>query len=211
MPKERKHYQQISESFFKQSCDASGLPDICFEKCSSTFSMDKNLKLKGGSRLKIFDTEEADLSGLLSILRSLQIFNTFKNHSKYKIKGNATMDSLCTLCLVRSLAMKSRITQGRQLIKPVEILCALSTDAKSQTTVTSLNSIFEKMNICLPTFQNLVATKWNCCDCHKEETMTTDYCIVLDECDNSKCIEDLLALKISKLVSNHCCGVCNSR
>ena len=135
-------YLEISDSFLKKSCDASNMSDICFQTFNSDFYPEENLKLKGGARLKIFDTEEPELSRVISIFRSLQVFNAFNGHKKCNL---TTKGSLCTFCLLRSLVLKSRISEGRQLIKPVEILCDLSVETESQPTVEYVNGAIEKI------------------------------------------------------------------
>jgi hypothetical protein len=151
LQKTETNYLKITNSFLKKACNSSSLPDICFQTYNSNVS-DERLKLKGGSRLKIFDTEETELSRLLSIFRSLQMFYKFNKHKKCKITSKTTKDSLCTFCLMRSLVLKSKIYQGRQLIKPVEFLCALTMDITSQPTVRNINIIIEKIRMCIPTF-----------------------------------------------------------
>ena len=58
--KNQTNYLKISNSFFKKSCNSSSLPDICFQTSNSNIGSEESFKLKGGSRLKIFDTEETD-------------------------------------------------------------------------------------------------------------------------------------------------------
>ena len=51
----------LCESFLQNSCNSSNLPDLGFQAFNSVFHPDNRLKLKGGSRLKIFDTESVEV------------------------------------------------------------------------------------------------------------------------------------------------------
>ena len=199
------HHINLCDSFLQKSCNSSNSPDLCFQTFHSDFFPENRFKLKGGSRLKIFDTENRELSRILAIFRSLAIFHQFNEHKKCKIQNRSTSTSLCSFCLARSVVIKSKIAQGRQLIKPVELLCDLPMDIELQTTAENVSSFFQKMNKSLPMFQDCIATKWNCFSCKEDQHITEDFCIDLDDKSNSRSIEKLLTLKSSNLSSKHCC------
>ena len=98
---ESKNHLNLIESFLEKSCHASEEPDICFQ----TFN--KDLKLRGGARLKVFDTENEEMGRVLTLFRSLRVFDNFKEHSKCKLSSRNPKDSLCSFCLMRSIMLKS--------------------------------------------------------------------------------------------------------
>ena len=51
------HHINLCDSFLQKSCNSSNSPDLCFQTFHSDFFPENRFKLKGGSRLKIFDTE----------------------------------------------------------------------------------------------------------------------------------------------------------
>ena len=186
-----KHHMSLCDSFLQKSCNSSNLPDLCFQTVNSNLYPENRFKLKGGSRLKIFDTEIKELTTVLAILRSMTTFNQFPEHKKCKVQSGHKSNSLCSFCLVRSIVTKSRIYQGRQRIKPVELLCGLSINIELRPTVDSVNSFFEKMIESLPIFQDSIVTKWNCFSCKEDQTLTKHFCIALDGKSDSRNIDDL--------------------
>ena len=62
---EQEEHFKMAETFLTKSCGSTDFPDLCFQ------SQNENLKLRGGSRIKIFNTDEEEIDRVLSIFRSL--------------------------------------------------------------------------------------------------------------------------------------------
>ena len=87
-------------------------------------------KLKGGSRevIKKVDCDETKVQGLISVLRSLDLFSLFSNHKLCKLKEKKTEENLCHFCLVRSLVLRCQSFKGRASFKPYELLAVLKNE-----------------------------------------------------------------------------------
>ena len=105
----RKHLD-IAESFLARTLGASDFPDFCFHKSEKY----EGLKLKGGSRVKNFDTEEEEIVKVLTLFRSLDVFGEFEDHKICKISSKNPKESLCYFCLMMSTVFKCRVGKGRQ-------------------------------------------------------------------------------------------------
>ena len=133
---------QIIEKFLARTSASTDLPDLFLDNIVPN----EYLKLKGGSRLKIFDTDDEALVKMLSLFRPLSLFGEFKEHKKCKISATSPRDSLCSFCLMRSTVLKSRIYTGRQLIKPIEIICNLPVGYNSKEPYENLNIFVENIS-----------------------------------------------------------------
>ena len=82
--KKEQHQRELKivHEFFKKSSHSTSLSDICFQTCEN-----RSLKLKGGTRIKIFDTNRDEIERVLTIFRSLRVFDNFKEHSKCKLSS----------------------------------------------------------------------------------------------------------------------------
>ena len=84
-------------------------------------------KLKGGARevIKKVDCAEQNVQGLVSVLRSLDLFSLFSNHKLCKLKEKKTEENLCHFCLVRSLVLRCQSFKGRASFIPYELYSTL--------------------------------------------------------------------------------------
>ena len=199
----------IVKTIFEKSCDATDSQDLCSQTKDSNSFINKDLKLKGGARLKVFDTNEEPLSRILSIIRSLKVIYKFGGHPKCKLPTKTSNSSMCYFCLMRSLVFKSKSSHGRQLIKPVEFLCNLSPVENIKTFEALLNSILGNIAGSLQEFKRLIAHNMVCLDCEKKCDLTDNHIINLDLTMEYKLIEDLLLLKNQKIKNDHICIASN--
>ena len=153
---------------------------MCFEPDMIHFSNKKCLKLRGGAKLKYFDTDEDEIVKVLSLFRSFKVFEEFKEHMKCKLASKHTKSTLCSFCLMRSLVIKSKIPKGRQVIRPVEILCNISVDTIALPTFKIVDTLFENISNSFVQFNEVVATRMVCLDCNMALNLTGNYCITLD-------------------------------
>ena len=169
---------------------------MCLEPDRIHFPNKECLKLRGGARLKFFDTDEDEIVKVLSLFRSIRVFEKFKEHMKCKLASKHTKSSLCSFCLMRSLVIKSKISKGRQVIKPVEILCNISVETIALPTFKIVDTLFENISNSFAQFNEVVATRMVCSDCNMALNLTDNYCITLDqEGKEMNKIENLLNMK----------------
>ena len=150
--------------------------------------------------------EDKELSRILGFFRSLQIFDMFPEHKKCDIPNKSSKEGVCSFCLLRSLMLKSRKGQGRQLIKPVEILCDQPSDFATLSTIQNIIAIIDKMKTSLPAIGAKIATQWQCLECMDNIKLTEDYCIGLERKETSRCIDHLIASKSKELIQTHSCS-----
>ena len=200
LEKESTHLENISYQFFEKSCFSSQFPDICFETFST--NPESKGKLRGGAKLKIYDTDNEELSKLLSIFRSLLIFYKVKEHKTCHIQNKT---SLCSFCLMRSTVMKGRANGGRQIIQPVEVLAGFKSDIQDKETIQNINSFFDKICTHVPVFQEYILTQWLCSHCKGEINLTNNHCIELSAKAASRSIEGLISAKIEGSSKYQCC------
>jgi hypothetical protein len=155
--------------------------------------------------VKFFDTDEDAIIKVLSLFRSLRVFGEFKEHKKCIISNKNPKGKLCSFCLMWSIVFKSKISKGRQVIKPVEILCIIPMEIISEPTHKIVNVFLENISKCVPEFKELVATKWICSECKVCHDLTDKYCIHLDQETKSTHIENLIEMKTCVLRNNHRC------
>ena len=191
---------KITETFLERTQGSMKYPDLCFHVAPK-----KDLKLKGGSRVKKFDTEDEEIVKMLTLFRSLSVFGEFEDHKICKISSKNPKESLCYCCLMRSTVFKSRIGKGRQLLKPVEILCNIPEGIRKVPTYEIVNTFLEHISKCIPNFKDKVATNWICSGCKVSEDLTDKYCINLDEKTNSLNIENPIEMKTRWLQNEHIC------
>ena len=99
------HHLNIMETFLTKSCDSTDLPDLCFQNVKPNTNKE-DLKLRGGSRVKFFDTDEDAIIKVLSLFRSLRVFGEFKEHKKCIISNKNPKGKLCSFCLMRSICLQ---------------------------------------------------------------------------------------------------------
>ena len=76
-----------------------------------------NLKLRGGADVpKYLSIEGQNANNLLTIMRSLDLMIQHEDHEKCPL----TKATLCELCLMRSLVIRSKSVKARKTIDPVE-------------------------------------------------------------------------------------------
>ena len=162
--KNEKHQRELKvvHEFFKESSHSTSLSDICFQTYENG-----NLKLKGGTRIKIFDTDRDEIVKVLTLFRSLRVFDNFKEHSKCKLSSRNPKDSLCSFCLMRSIIFKSKICKGRQIIKPMEILCNIPVKNNIEQTYEVVDQFLENISRSYIEFQKFVLPFWHCNECQQ--------------------------------------------
>ena len=78
---------------------------------------EKHLKLRGGADVpKYLSIEGQNANNLLTIMRSLDLMIQHEDHEKCPL----TKATLCELCLMRSLVIRSKSVKARKTIDPVE-------------------------------------------------------------------------------------------
>ena len=178
------------------------MTNICFQS-SQLVENKANIKLRGGSKVKIFNTDNNEIEKLLGLFRSLELFESFGDHSKCQLAPKNIKESLCSFCLLRSVVLKSKISQGRQVIKPVEMLCNMSLVDSSEATHRNVEAFIEDICSSFPRFHDAIVTNWHCTNCKNHERMTNKYFLSLNEETKIKKIEDLLELKTNQLIKSH--------
>ena len=104
-------------------------------------------KLRGGAKpaIKMFNTDNVHLQKFLAVLRSLNFFAQFSDHKKCKLERKNTAESLCSLCLIRSMVLKINEPKGHKLLKPNELVAVFPEDCLSTNTFENLKMIFSLM------------------------------------------------------------------
>ena len=106
---------------------------------------------------------------------------------------------------MRSLVLKSKTSAGRQIIKPVEILCDLPMEIFLESTSAVINYIFENISKSIKEFDYVLAKKWSCTFCKQIHNLTNNHIINLDVKTETRSIENLLAIKKQQLIEDHIC------
>ena len=192
---EQEEHSKIADAFLTKTYGSTDFLDICFQ----------GLKLRGGSRVKIFDTTHDEIDKMLTLFRSLAVFDKFEEHKKCQLSNKNPRHSLCSFCLMRSIIFKSKISQGRQLIKPVEILCNMPLDIIKAPYYEVANTFIGNISECVPKFKDMVATSWICSKCKLPQTLTPEFCINLDQESYSRQIENLIDMKSKEMQKRHSC------
>ena len=133
------------------------------------------------------------------------MFHGFETHRKCKLRSKNLRDLLCDFCLIRSVVLKTKLTTGRQLIKPIEILCSSPINTDLHSTSILLNFILGGMTKSYEKFNYTIATKLTCIICTRDQCLTNNFMINLDFENHSCCIEELLSIKTQEAKKNHTC------
>ena len=159
-----------------------------------------NLRLKGGAnkktqdlKIKTFISKSEFLNEALTVLRSSNLFQSFKDHKKCPVKSS------CSFCLLRSTILKANLPSGRQAVTPVEIECQ---DLKQNSVEMMLAAIFVNATRSMEEFSAALYQEWNC-SCCKSYLNAEDYFINLDQDFGSKNIGNLLQRKYETIVEQH--------
>ena len=159
-----------------------------------------NLRLKGGAnkksqdlKIKTFISNTEFLNEALTVLRSSNLFQSFKDHKKCPVKSS------CSFCLLRSTILKANLRSGRQAVTPVEIECQ---DLKQNSVEMMLAAIFVNATRSMEEFSAALYQEWNC-SCCKSYLNGEDYFINLDQDFGSKNIGNLLQRKYETIVEQH--------
>ena len=119
-------------------------------------------------KIKTLDTDNVTALTVLSLLRPLDVFKQFSNHSKCVLVNKNTRDHLCKFCLLRSCLLKCNQQKGRMKIKPIEYEAAFG-DLNSETYIEDLESVIKQVNSIIPNFEEHFCLKWNCNECNNED------------------------------------------